>query len=192
MVGVVVKYNVILADPPWSYRDRCHSGKRGVGFKYPTMALAEISMMRPLIDNMAADTCWLFLWAPTTMTDEAFKVIKDWGFRRLRQRVFTWIKRTSRKNNLFWGMGTVTRSNPEDVWCGIRGNPVRASASVHSVIEASVREHSRKPDEIYRRIDQLCGPVPKIELFARQRWPGWDQLGDQCDYFAVEPKEKRV
>lgn len=42
-------------------------------------------------------------------------------------------------------------------------------------------EHSKKPDEIRDRIVQLCGDVPRIELFARERYEGWDCLGDAID-----------
>lgn len=30
---------IIFADPPWVYRDKCHAGKRGAGYKYPLMAV---------------------------------------------------------------------------------------------------------------------------------------------------------
>ncbi len=179
------KYKVILADPPWSYRDKCHSGKRGASYKYTCMRKQELHAMRDSILSVADDDCFLFVWAPTTHTIEARNLITAWGFRPRAARAWTWIKTTS-KGGLAWGMGTLTRSNPEDVWCGVRGKPKRASASVHSVIMAPRREHSRKPDEIYARIEQLCGPGPKLELFARQRWLGWDQWGDECDRFALD------
>ena len=31
------KYNIIYADPAWSYRDKASAGKRGACFKYPTV-----------------------------------------------------------------------------------------------------------------------------------------------------------
>jgi len=45
------------------------------------------------------------------------------------------------------------------------------------VIEDPRREHSRKPDEVYRRIEQLVAG-PYCELFATQFWPGWSSWGD--------------
>jgi site-specific DNA-methyltransferase (adenine-specific) len=42
-----------------------------------------------------------------------------------------------------------------------------------------VRAHSQKPDEQYGLIERLMGDLPRIELFARQRWPGWDSWGDE-------------
>ena len=42
-------------------------------------------------------------------------------------------------------------------------------------------EHSRKPAEIRERIVELCGELPRIELFARDKVKGWDSLGDEMD-----------
>ena len=52
-----VKYNIILADPPWTYRDKCHSGERGAGYKYKLMTFSELCALRPFIDSIAADDC---------------------------------------------------------------------------------------------------------------------------------------
>ena len=39
-------------------------------------------------------------------------------------------------------------------------------------------KHSAKPPEVRRRIDELMGPdLPRVELFARERAPGWDCWG---------------
>jgi N6-adenosine-specific RNA methylase IME4 len=60
-----------------------------------------------------------------------------------------------------------------------KGNPKRVAANVPQVLISKIREHSRKPDEIRERIVQLIGDVPRIELFARQRFKGWDASGDE-------------
>ena len=41
------------------------------------------------------------------------------------------------------------------------------------------REHSRKPDRIRADIVKLMGDVPRIELFARQKFDGWDVWGNE-------------
>lgn len=38
-------FNLIYADPPWEYRDKCKDGKRGAGFKYPAMKAADIARL---------------------------------------------------------------------------------------------------------------------------------------------------
>jgi N6-adenosine-specific RNA methylase IME4 len=39
--------------------------------------------------------------------------------------------------------------------------------------------YSQKPDEIRDRIIELCGDVPRIELFARQKVSGCDSWGNE-------------
>ena len=42
-------------------------------------------------------------------------------------------------------------------------------------------EHSKKPAEIRECIVELCGELPRVELFARDKAKGWDSLGDEID-----------
>ena len=83
------------------------------------------------------------------------------------------------------GGGYSTRHNVEVCWLGRRGGPRRKSAAVRELIIAPRREHSRKPDEVYRRIEALCDG-PYVELFARQQWPGWICVGDEAEKFERE------
>lgn len=59
------------------------------------------------------------------------------------------------------------------------GYNLNCEHAVHQVIESPVEEHSKKPEETRRRIVELLGDVPRIELFARQRSPGWDVWGNE-------------
>jgi N6-adenosine-specific RNA methylase IME4 len=83
---------------------------------------------------------------------------------------------------LAYGLRLRTRKNVEVCWLGRRGNPKRLSCGVRELLIAPVREHSRKPDEIYQRIEDFCSG-PFVELFARQRRPGWLSIGDEVDRF---------
>ncbi len=80
-------------------------------------------------------------------------------------------------------LGHTTRKNTELCWLGRRGNPKRLDKGVRELIVAPVREHSRKPDEIYERIERFCAG-PYLELFARQRRNGWFSDGNELDRFA--------
>jgi len=173
------------------YKDKATSGKRGAEFHYPCMSVDELCDMRGYLDSIAEDNAVLYLWTTSPMLDTALTVMKAWGF-KFKIIVFTWIKRT-KNNKLFWGMGSVaTRANPEFVLLGVKGKGIkRVSASVHSVVEAPLREHSRKPDEVRDRIDQLYGPEhKKIELFAREQFIGWDSFGLEVDKFNNVKKVK--
>lgn len=169
-------YSIIYADPPWTYRDKAVAGKRGAGFKYPTLDLPALRRL-PVADLAAADSV-LFLWATWPLLPQAIELMSAWGF-QYRTIGFIWVKSTRTGEKLFWGMGNWTRSNSEICLLGVRGNPRRASAGVHSVIQAPVRAHSQKPAEVRDRIVALMGDLPRIELFARDLVLGWDAWGNE-------------
>ena len=109
----------------------------------------------------------------------ALAVMKAWGF-TFKTVAFTWVKRT-KHGKLAWGMGSWSRANPEMVLLGVRGKPRRVDKGVHSVVEAEVREHSRKPDEVRHRIERLMGDGRRVELFAREKAEGWDVWGNEVE-----------
>ena len=170
------KYNIIYADPPWSYKDKALAGKRGSCCKYSVMDIEEISEIP--INKIASDDCILFMWVTMPKINESFEIIKRWGF-EYKTCGFTWIKKNKKSDSLFWGMGNWTRANAELCLIATKGKPKRINAKVHSVIISRIREHSRKPDEAREKIVELCGDLPRIELFARQQVEGWDSWGNE-------------
>lgn len=173
------KYDVIYADPPWSYRDKALAGNRGAGCKYDVMSLEDICKLP--VKELAKDDCVLFMWVTMPKLNEAFDVIKAWGF-EYKTCAFTWVKQNKKADTLFWGMGRWTRANAELCLLATRGNPKRADAGVHSVIISHIEEHSKKPSETRDRICKLLGTgggLQKIELFARQTVEGWDCWGNE-------------
>lgn len=170
------KYQIIYADPPWSYKDKALSGKRGACCKYDVMNVEEISKLP--ISSISDNNCILFMWVTMSKLNECFDVIKSWGF-EYKTCAFSWVKQNKKSDSLFWGMGRWTRSNVELCLLATKGKPKRISASVHSVITSKIREHSRKPDETRDEIIKLCGDIPRIELFARQEFDGWDCWGNE-------------
>lgn len=171
-------YQIIYADPPWSYKDKAAAGKRGAAFKYDCLSFDEIlcfELNGLSVRRIGSTDAALFLWSTGPMMAEARLIMEGWGF-AYKNIAFTWVKRT-KHGKLHWGMGNYTRSNPEFCLLGIRGKMKRLSASVHSIIEAPVGKHSAKPPETRDRIVRLFGDLPRIELFARERCPGWDADG---------------
>ena len=55
----------------------------------------------------------------------------------------------------------------------------RQAKNIHQIVISHVEEHSKKPDEVRRRIEALMGDVPRVELFARQSSTGWDVWGNE-------------
>ena len=170
------KYNIIYADPAWTYKDKCNAGKRGACHKYNTMSQEDIKDL-PVAD-LAAKDCALFLWVTFPKLSEVFDIITAWGF-TYKTVAFNWVKRNKIADSYFWGMGRWTRSNSEVCLLATKGKPKRISASVHSVVDARIEKHSKKPDVVRDRIVELMGDLPRIELFARQKNDGWDTWGDE-------------
>lgn len=81
----------------------------------------------------------------------------------------------------FMGMGRWSRSNAEICLLFVKGNPQRYSADVNQIIDSPRLQHSAKPAEVRDRIERLCGKVPRVELFARTKAPGWVALGYDVD-----------
>lgn len=132
------------------------------------------------VAELAEKDCALFLWVTVPCLLEGLSVLQAWGF-QYKTIAFVWIKQNKKVDSLFWGMGYWTRSNAEFCILATRGSPKRQSAGVHQVIVSHIEEHSKKPQEARERIVQLMGDVPRIELFARQKTPGWDVWGNEVE-----------
>lgn len=123
------------------------------------------------------------MWATFPNIGEAIKVMEAWGF-KYKTAAFVWVKKNAKSGGNYMGLGAYTRANAEVCLLGITqgfkaGNMVK-SHSVRQVIESPFQGHSTKPDEARRRIVELLGDVPRIELFARQRAEGWDAWGNEA------------
>ncbi len=167
------KYNIIYADPPWKYGSNVNKHYKGVPiediYNFP-------------INQIACKDCALFLWVTYPLLSEGIETLKKWGFRYVTV-AFTWIKTNKNNGRPFVGLGNWTRANAEICLLGFRGKLKRKSNKVRQVILSPLREHSRKPDEIRERIIELLGDLPKIELFARQKFGGWDCWGNEITKF---------
>jgi site-specific DNA-methyltransferase (adenine-specific) len=178
------QYRVIYADPPWAYRQAGATAKsRGNAVKhYHTMETAEICAM-PVQSICDAGGTACFMWATFPNVTEAIKVLQAWGF-TYKTAAFVWVKKNAKSGGNFWGMGAYTRANAEvcllGVTPGFKAGVMVQSHRVHQIIEAPFEGHSKKPDETRRRIVELLGDVPRIELFARQRAEGWDAWGNEA------------
>lgn len=173
------KYKIIYADPPWQYRVYSQKSQgRSAENHYHTMNIKDI-MALP-VDKIADKDCILFLWITFPCLKEGIEVMERWGF-KYKTCGFNWVKRNKKKNTYFMGLGFWTRSNSEVCLIGTKGQPKRVSKSVPQICDARIMEHSRKPAEIRERIVELCGELPRVELFARDKVKGWDSLGDEID-----------
>ncbi len=132
----------------------------------------------------------LLLWATFPNMANALRVMDAWGFRYITA-AFVWVKTYAKSGKPFWGMGAYTRANAEVCLLGIspdfKAKEKIKSHRVHQIVTSPFEGHSRKPDEVRRRIVELLGDVPRIELFARERADGWDAWGDEVEVAYGEP-----
>lgn len=176
----IKKYNVIYADPPWSYPE---SGSKAKVHNrhYAMMSLCEICKL-PVI-NLAKENAALFLWTTMPRLLDSLECMNYWGF-KYKTVGFVWVKANKRCLDLaqfdpFMGAGSWTRSNAELCLLGFRGKMERKNRSVRQVVYSPLRNHSQKPDRIRTDIELLMGDVPRIELFAREHVHGWDCWGNE-------------
>lgn len=172
------KYGAILIDPPWVFKTFTKAdaiAHRCSEQHYRTMPLHKIAGL-PLPD-LANKSCALFMWVVDSHLDVALDLIKMWEF-KYKTIAFVWNKGKI-------GMGYWTRKQNEICLLATRGRPKVQSHAVRQTIESPRREHSRKPDEIYSRIEALVDG-PYLEMFARQQWPEWDSWGDETEKFELK------
>jgi N6-adenosine-specific RNA methylase IME4 len=179
-------FRVAFADPGWRFRTWSPRGRNKCADRhYRCEELEQIASL-PVGELMAPDSV-LCLCVVQTHLFAAMQVIEAWEF-EYKSVAFNWIKMPKRwsadqlplRIRPKMGCGYYTRANSEQCWIARRGKGCRRiDRAVDQVIHAPVREHSRKPDEMYARIERLFGDVPRIELFAREQRPGWSAWGDQ-------------
>ena len=172
------RYDVIYADPPWRFLTYSEKGKnRSAERHYPTMAKEDIKALP--VKRISAKDSVLFLWVTAPCLIEGLELIKAWGF-TYKTVAFAWVKQNKRNDKPFMGLGYYTRANAEYCLIATKGKVLkRQSRSVSSVIISHIERHSKKPDKVRKRIVELYGERPRIELFAREKADGWDCFGNE-------------
>lgn len=151
-------FRVIVADPPWRYES-------GGDLPYPTMADEEIKALP--VSQLAEPDSVLWLWTTNAHLRLAFEVAEAWGFEY--KTMLTWVKDRM-------GTGEWLRGQTEHCLLAARGRPAFRRGGGTTMLLAPRREHSRKPEEFYRLVEELC-PGEKVELFARKERAGWQGHG---------------
>jgi N6-adenosine-specific RNA methylase IME4 len=179
-----LSFKCVLADPPWSFQNWSEAGEaKNAKAKYPCESTEDIIKIGPKIglDFVCDVDCGLVMWATAPLLPDAVQVMRAWGFKYVT--AGAWAKRTKHGKTAF-GTGYWLRSAAEFWLIGVRGAPSPKARNVRNLIDAPVREHSRKPDDIYDVCERLFDG-PYLELFARQApRPGWTAWGNEVGKFA--------
>lgn len=177
------KFHTVLADPPWQFKNR--TGKVAPEHKrlnrYGTMTLDDICAL-PVAD-VCEDPAHLYLWVPNALLPDGLRVMAAWGFEYKSNLVWHKIRKDGGPDGR--GVGFYFRNVTELILFGVRGKNARTLAPGRTQVNflaTQKREHSRKPDEQYKLIEE-CSSGPFLEMFARGSRPKWTTWGNQAEEY---------
>jgi N6-adenosine-specific RNA methylase IME4 len=172
------KYQIIYADPPWDVKRGPDWGSSGPSkeLPYPTMGVEDIKGLN--IESIVANNAWLFLWVINKYIEQSYQVARAWGFKPIC--LLTWAKP---KHGIGIG-GTFIQTTEHLLFC--RRGTLQTKNRIDCTWFLFPRgRHSAKPPEFRTMIEEIAPwNTKKVELFARERFTGWDSIGfgiDGCD-----------
>lgn len=182
-----MKYQIIYCDPPWDYKGQknflAKSQHSSAEMHYPTMPLQDmIKEFTPMVQEWADDDCLLYMWTSSPHLDQAISLGTAWGF-DYKTIAFVWEKQ--RKNPGFYTMSSTEMCLVFKKMGGKIPQP-RGARNVEQLVVAKAREHSRKPEEVRRRLEKMHPTQNKLEMFARTAPEGWNVFGNQTEKFKEE------
>jgi N6-adenosine-specific RNA methylase IME4 len=152
------KFHTLVIDPPWDYEWLSIAGRAAPG--YATMTEEELQKLdvRAWADERF---CHLYLWTTNNFMSMAVDLMRLWGFQH--RTVLTWRKMTASKSpKPFFGLGSYFRNSTEHVLFGTSGRDDLCRTRVDNIpteFEASVGEHSEKPEKFYDIVRRASHPT---------------------------------
>ena len=182
VVGYQTKYQIVYADPAWDfkgggiYQDNGRKD-RSISSQYKLTKTNDMAKL-PIKDITDTDA-FLFMWCTDSHLKQGIELMEAWGF-RYSTIAFVWVKQYA-SGALCSNVGRWTMKNCEIVLLGLKGTPLKykKAKNIKQLVMAERTGHSVKTDEVRNRIIQLCGDLPRIELFARIKTDGWDVFGNE-------------
>lgn len=176
------KYQIIYVDPPWSIKLISRQMRPyQLDLPYTTMSLEDIKNLpiKKIIDY--ENGCHLFLWTTHKFLPLTFSILDFWGFKY--HCCLTWDKTFGfTPFSFMWSTEFCLYAQLKNKW--IKPDKI----GLKTLITEKSTKHSRKPISMRKLIEEFCGNLPKIELFAREKFVGWDYWGDEFD----QEKEEQI
>jgi len=199
-----MKFDVIVADPPWVFNDKLKMSavKRGAEAHYPLLNIESIKTLE--VNNITSDPAVLALWVPSSHIHNGLSTLKNWGF--VPKQTWIWVKTKNNplnnlkkelkksdnvlntvdqfniNNILSFNMGHTFRQTHEVCLIGTKGkglSKIIENRSQRSVFLGPAKKHSAKPESLQDSLDIMFPLTKKIELFARRKRNGWMCVGNQ-------------
>jgi len=172
------KFRCIIADPPWYYRQK---GRGASVNHYPLMKTENICALP--VNTITTEDAILFLWCTNPQLPEGLKVLSAWGFQYKTK--LPWVKLT-KKGHIAMGNGMWLRGCCEDILIGVKKKakppkPERRKLGIledFAALEEQRYQHSKKPKTLHL-LAETISVGPYLELFAREKTPGWVSWGNE-------------
>lgn len=182
----MTKYDIVYADPPWSYyndmsvRPDCTTVRGMRRPPYPVLSIKDICAFD--VKSIVKSDALLFIWTTDYHLGRCInEVIPAWGF-EYKTIGFVWAKKTNDGKQVSF-MGAYTKKSGCELCLlathGKNAHKLVKNHKVNSFIEYPRTEHSKKPDIVRMSIEELCPNTQRIELFARDKFEGWDCWGNE-------------
>lgn len=178
-------YAVFCIDPPWPKKKggiRAARPKQGRSLDYKTMSVSDIfSLLDEQVLSMATPTHTVFIWGVDQFLHDGEKAMLDRGYRMHARLVWDKENGVAPAFSLRYSHEYVTW------WYKPKFMPVAESmrGKHRSVIREPAREHSRKPDAFYSMVNDWFPREKRLDVFSREKRHGWDQWGDEVNWFAA-------
>lgn len=184
-------YRLILSDWPWLFSLRSKAGEGKAPQAHYDCIPIDVIRALP-VWKLAANDSITLQWSTSPLLDQQIEVMKDHGF--VYKQEAPWLKGSPTSvgepgdegHKAAFSGGYLWRNCHEPLLIGTRGEPelLPARRSERAAFYDARREHSRKPDDIYRKAETLCAG-PYLELFSRSNREGWTSFGNQSGLFGI-------
>jgi N6-adenosine-specific RNA methylase IME4 len=179
----------VLIDCPWTFDNYSAKGElKNPKAHYPCVTMEELERLP--VAMIAASNAAVWSWATSPLLDQQIACLKKWGCRYVACEA--WAKgsknSTGEPGDNSWkggfGPGYVRRICAEFVLIGAFGRPdwLPGCRSLRNAFFDAQREHSRKPDSQYARVEaSVIGPY--CEIFSRSNRADWIHFGNETGKF---------
>lgn len=125
------------------------------------------------IQSISEKNCHLYLWTINKYIPDSYSIAKGWGFRPVC--LLTWVKKP---HGIRITAGAFIQTTEHLLFC--RKGVLKTQKRIPTTwFEHKRLSHSTKPDSFRKMIVDVSGDLPRIELFARELFCGWDSWGNE-------------